>query len=307
MPRIAACMVLLACTAVAVSAGHDLPVYGAVPGGSSILLPSANGASPYTGIGQYQGRVACTAFFLDTLPSREVVRDAPAYALTSGRCAAALGADDVLIDGPGLGRITFHDFVDAPIAPLDVSVVRTAYATARGHDVAVLQLEGSYRALRQRLLRPLPIATRLPATGDPLVIVGAPVLDADAAFLRLVRCRMDGTAPLLLEHVWRWREAPFNQCRDVQPGAAGSPVLSLVDGAVVALVVTTRMGSDADGKCGSGHPCESTAGGTRSRPDTTYGASLAGITACFTAHRHFDVRQPGCPLEGPTPVAPAEN
>jgi hypothetical protein len=305
MSRVALCVMLLACPAVVVVAGSEMPVYGAVPGGGSILLPYANGASPYTGVGRYHGRVACTAFFLETVPVHAGRTEAPAYALTSGRCAAAVGAADVVIDGAGVGQVTFHDFVDAPTAPLDVAVRRLAYATARDRDLALLELDASYHELRGRLVRPLPIATWPPATGDPLAIVGAPVLDTQASFLRLVRCRVEGIAPVLLEHVWRWRALPFTRCRDILPGAAGSPVLSMVDGAVVALVVTTRTGSDARGMCGSGHPCEPAADGPRSRSDTTYVSRLAGITACFTAHRGFDLRHPGCPLDGPGPAAPA--
>jgi hypothetical protein len=82
--RAAACAAIVAWLAIAAGAREAVPVYGAVPGGPSVVLSSVNGASPYSGVGRYEGRATCTAFFLATGPPGEDGRDAPAYALTSG-------------------------------------------------------------------------------------------------------------------------------------------------------------------------------------------------------------------------------
>src|SRR6185295_1091209 len=112
----------------------DVPV-----GGPSALLPYLSGASPYSGVGRYEGRATCTAFLLDTgVPADGST--APAYALTSGHCPAQTGSNDVVIDSPGVGRVIFNYFIDSERTQLPVAVARTAYSTMKGRDLAVLEL-----------------------------------------------------------------------------------------------------------------------------------------------------------------------
>ena len=203
-----------------------------------MLVSSANGASPYSGVGRYEGRATCTAFLLASVPQTEDPRDAPAYALTSGRCPAALGPNEVLIDRAGVGQVIFNFFSDSQRWQLPIPVARTAYATAKGRDVAVLELAVSYRDLVGKLVRPWTVAASPHAgVGDPIVIVGAPVGDELAeAFLRLTTCRSEGVAPFVIEHTWHWFDSPFNRCRDVSMGSSGSPVLSVLDRQVIGLI-----------------------------------------------------------------------
>ena len=92
-------------------------------------------------------------------------------------------------------------------------------------------------------------------------------------------------------------DAPFNGCRDILPGSSGSPVISDTARVAIAVVNTTTIGAGPLTECALGHPCELFAGGARARPHTTYATSVAGIDTCFNGLRHFDVAQPGCPLE----------
>jgi hypothetical protein len=298
MRRACVSAALIAWLAVAATAGDAVPVYDAVLGGPSTLLHYSSGASPYSGIGRYEGRLACTAFFLATFSYAEEPDDAPAYAVTNGHCAAYVAANDVVVERPGTGRIIFNYFADGQRRHVEVPVARTVYATMKGRDIAVLELGISYRALTRRLIRPWPISPRPPQIGDPIAIVGVPRWhNRDEEFLRLARCRVDGVAPLVVEHTWYWFDTSFNRCLDVLPGSSGSPVFSMADSAVVGIVNTSTRGAPPMTACSLGYPCEPLDDGARARPDTNYVSSLAGVDGCFDDRHRFNPREPGCPLD----------
>jgi hypothetical protein len=305
----AACAVVVTLAGAAAGSSELIPVYGAAIQGPSIALSYANGASPYSGIGRYDGLSACTAFFLDTAASffdpddpGADHDDARAYALTEARCAADLGSDQVLVDAPGHGRIVFNYFSDSATRQTVVRVAKTAYAAVDGQNLAVLELDAGYAELVTKLIRPWPVvsATR-PAIGEPVAIVGAPMGGEETdGFLRLAFCRIDGIAQSIAEDRWRWLHVAYHRCRDVRAGSLGSPVLSVFSRAVVGLVSTTTAGGDSRAKCSLGRPCEPSDRGARSRPDTHYVSSLAGIHACFDARGRFDPDQQHCSLAAPT-------
>ena len=306
--RIRGCPACRGIAAVALAAATAAAAAGLIAaetpahGGPSVLLPYLAGASPYSGIGRYEGRATCTAFFLDTGPIPGQGFDAPAYALTAGFCPVLAGSNDVAIGGAGIGRVVFNFFVDSEHRQLPVSVARIAYATSKGRNIAVLELAASYRELAAQLIRPWIVAPSTPVMiGDPITIVGVPLWpELGESFLRAASCRTDGEAAIVLEHVWHWFDAPFNQCRDILPGSSGSPVISGTTRAVIAIVNTTTIGAEPLTECARGHPCEPFAGGARARPNTTYATSVVGIDACFDDLRHFDLTQPGCPLDAAT-------
>jgi hypothetical protein len=298
--------VVLTAGLAAAAAGHSATDATPITGGPSVLLPFRDGASAYSGVGRYEGRATCTAFFLDTGPVPIVQQfDAPAYAVTNGHCPAFPGPNEVLVDQPGVGRVIFNFFVDSERRQVPVQVARVAYATMKGSDVAVLELTARYMDLAVQLIRPLRVASsNRTVPGDPITIVGAPLWpDLGEAFLRAVSCRTEGVASALLEGTWHWFDAPFNHCRDTLPGSSGSPVISAADRLVIGMVNTSTRGSGAITECAIDSPCELGEAGPLTRPDTTYVASLIGIAACFDADRRFSVAEPGCPLDpGNEPV-----
>ena len=290
--------VVYAAAIVTAAAGPPVP-QETVLGGPSVLLSYLNGASPYSGIGRYEGRATCTAFLLETAPVRNATVAAPAYAITGGHCPASQGSNDVLIDGPGVGRVVFNFFVDSESRQVAVAVRRTAYATKKGQDIAVLELAATYRDLTAQLIRPWPVAvTPTPSSGDVITVVGAPLWPVlTESFLRAARCRADGVAPIVLEHIWHWFDSPFNRCRDMLPGSAGSPIISVTGRVVVGIVNTTTIGAASMTECAIGHPCELASSGAFVRRDTSYATTLAGLGACFDVTRRFNIREPGCPLD----------
>ena len=298
--RVAVGAACLAWFGAAAIAGQSLPLYKAT-NSKPALLPIDSGASPYTGIGRYEGRTRCTAFLLATaLPRQEHLNEAPAYALTSARCVASPGPEDVLVDQPGTGSITFNYFVDARHQVVTVPVSKIAYATMKGRDLAVLELSVLYRELVRQLIRPWPVPfTQRMVKDDQLVVVSASrAEDPKEDFLRLSTCKWEGMVPSVLEGAWRVFDMQYNECRISAAGSAGAPVLSVIDRNAVGMIVTTTMEAGGLPKCALGHPCEpDDGGGSRSRGKTNYATSLAGIGTCFDDRRRFNLNNPGCPLK----------
>jgi hypothetical protein len=228
-------------------------VAAAATGVPPVLLSYEDGGSAYSGVGRYEGTTACTAFFLDTGPVAEDAADAPAYAVTSARCARAQG------------EVVFNFFEDSTGRQVAVPVAAVAYSAPDPADVALLELAAGYSELTSRLIRPLraPFFSRI-AERDPVLVVGVPVWpDPAQAFLRAARCRIEALVPLV------------SRCGAVLPGNAGAPVLSRLDGTVVAVVGTTAT----------------------SDTDAVTAWPLAGVGMCFDVFRRFDRRAPDCPLD----------
>lgn len=280
-------------SAAAVAVG-GVPVYGARDGDAPVLLSNADGQSPYTGVGRYLGRASCTAVFVTPFDDGADEGAAPAYAITNGHCLDFPGANDVLLNQPpGRGQVTFNYFADSTRSQLVVPVVRSAYATMKGQDIGVLELELRYEQLRARGIDPWPLTRGRADASEPVVVVGTP----ESSFLLLAACRLDGQAALVLEHVWYWYGFLRNTCAGIAPGSSGSPVISRRTGQVVGLVnTTTNGGRRALSECVLDHPCEPVVGGETSRADTTYVTPVLGLDACFPGG-WFDVRGAGCPLD----------
>jgi hypothetical protein len=302
---IAAAAIVAVLAAGAASAGHAVPVFDALVDGPSIALSSQAGGSTYRGIGLYEGLARCTGFFLDTsaaflFSAADAQRRAPAYAVVPGRCIAELGANEVAGPLPGRGRMRFGVFTDAARPPLDVTVARIAYATSKGRDVAVLELAATFEEL-SRASRPWPVVPRLRhRVGDPVVAVFAARPAGEG--LRLSRCRLDGAATVVIEHVWHWFDMAHHRCRDLAGAGAGATIISQADRAALGIVTTAADGAVDAARCASGYPCEPAPGTERMRAGTNYTTPLAGLASCFDARGHFALDQPGCPLDPGAPL-----
>ncbi len=287
----------------AIDIGHSaraVPTYGAQDDGPPVLLTNGDGRNPYASVVRYMGRAVCTGVFLETVPADRDPGDAPAYVLTNGHCSDFPGSNEVLPDRPGgTHRVIFNFFADTTNEQVTIRVSRIAYATMKGHDVAVLELATRYTELVEQGFEPWRPALTLAERDEPVVVVGAPLQrDSQTAFLRLAACRLEGRAPLVLEFIWHWYGFDRNTCTGILPGSSGSPVISRITGQVIGLVNTTTAGGRLRyTECALDHPCEPRRDGEESRPETSYTTPLVRVGRCFDETGRFNLRGAGCPLD----------
>lgn len=281
-------------------ARREIPTYGAIPGGPSVLLSNADGRNPYTGVVRYEGRARCTGVFLATVPDEDAPADAPAYVLTNGHCPDFPGSNDVLVDQPSPPgrRVVFNYFADTPSSHVVVPVNRVAYATMKGQDIAVLELAARHDDIVRSGFKPWRVTLTVPARDEPVVVVGAPLSSGvGESYLRLAACRLEARAPVVLEYIWHWFDYDRNQCADIRPGSSGSPVISRATGRLLGLVSTTTIGAVRYTECFLDHPCEPTPGDIVGQANTSYMTPLVRMDRCFGEDGQFDVRRQDCPLD----------
>ncbi|AUX34838.1 uncharacterized protein SOCE836_070170 [Sorangium cellulosum] len=241
------------------------------------------------------GSGACTAFLIDPAGRPE----APAHVLTNAHCthewAAETSANAVFVDTgatPEL-RMIFNYFRDTEGAQVEVPAKAIRYATMKGTDLAVVELDTTIGALAERGVVALGLAPSPPPPGGRVSVVGAPQLDVE--FLRRARCSEEGTFDIV-EYRWHWFGAHRNRCADIANGSSGSPVLDEAQ-RVYAVVNTTTLGSPPDGDCFLGRPCEVGAPPGVSAEGASYAVDVTGVSACFGDDGRFALDREGCALD----------
>lgn len=272
---------------------------GATSGGPSVPLATAarDVRDAYAGVGLLDYASTCTAVLIRPMGG-EVPEAAPAYALTNGHCVDLFDATTVLRDVPvpaEAAPLAFGVASDGgPIAEVPVRTIR--WATMKGTDLAVIELDAALPDLIAQGLRAYPLGPA-PSDGGSIVVVGGPApADDGGRALRLASCTA-GPAVDLLERQWTWYGFPSNDCADIRPGSSGSPILDPATGTLVGLVNTTTQGSEGISDCAIGRPCEMGPDGVASRPDASYGPTTAILDGCFDASWSFTGPGPACALD----------
>lgn len=289
----------IACPASSASAQiRAVPTYGAIAGGPSVLLSGADGSNAYRSVVRVLSRATCSGVFLATGDDDQRGDDASAWVATNGHCVDFPGTNQVLRDLPGRGgSVIFDFFADTQAWQLRAPIRRIAYATMKGQDVGLVELSLRVGDLRAAGFEPWRPALRLPTADEPVVVVGAPLQrDARLAFLRIAACRLDGRAPMLLEHIWHWYNYDRTNCADILPGSSGSPVISRQTGRVLGLMATTNDGAPWFTACLIDSPCEPAGAESTPRDSASYVTPLLGIDHCFVGG-DLDIEAPGCPLD----------
>jgi hypothetical protein len=271
----------------------------------STLLDNLDGSNDHLrGVGRLRGgdgSGACTAFLVDNGGGA----DAPAYVISNGHCTHDWAGIEtttlVHLGGAGNGdaEMAFDFFHDTPETVVGVASV--PFATMKGIDLAVVELEATRASLAARGIAPLRWADALPAEGARISVVGAPLLEPE--FLRRSDC-VDEGARAIMERNWRWPEVRRNRCDDLVEGSSGSPVLD-EHGRAFAVINTVTRGAQPDAACWLGAPCELDPGGDAFSPDTNYAMPVTALAACFDDTGRLAIGREGCPLDDGRQVAVA--
>jgi uncharacterized protein (TIGR03437 family) len=270
------------------------------PPGSSELLPNADSRNDaFAGVGQFRGPLTCTGSLID--PSGSGATDSKAWLLTAGHCIS-LEPYGVIRNQPLTAQVTFNFFVDTPPANrVAVRTRATGWATMKGIDLALVELDATLGDLSAQGIRPLRLARSATEAGRAVFwtgVSGSPI-PPELQFVRLGRCTL-GADVQLLEGSWIWNADLSNNCPDLYAGASGSPLFDAGTSEIIGVISTSTLlnfekGPDYD--CQVNRPCVIRRGVTAMQRDTSYAADVQGVLQCFDQTNALDLQRPGCLLD----------
>jgi hypothetical protein len=265
-------------------------------------LLSVEKGKPYSGIGLLEqiSFGICTAFFLDT----QGVNQSPAYAVTNGHCydgSSFPKPQEVLINQPSNLIFKLNYFKDGLNRVRSVRVRRVVYATMKGTDITVLELDTSFKQLVKEGFTPLKIDPVPAPVGEPVEIVGIPLngVEPSRSFLHRAVCEI-GQSVNVREDVYQWEKSIRNRCSLVG-GMSGSPVVSVQSNRVVA-IANTGVDDNAlsQPECSLNRPCEITREGKiTTLAKENYAQRVNDIPSCFDRRGIFNLDLSSCRLEKP--------
>ncbi|HDS1818386.1 TPA: trypsin-like peptidase domain-containing protein [Pseudomonas putida] len=225
------CLVLLSTLAHANGSGTEGTL--TLPSQPQALFNGQGESAQWTGVGRlsWQNRL-CIGTLLDT---RDTPANAsgPAYMLTAGHCTGGENGK-ILADQPASGSVAFNYFTDTTQQRHTVALKRTIWNSLQGTDLALLELDTTLADLLAKGITPLKLGAS-PASGREVQVVGEPASAGKG--LRLSQCTehyqaIDSVDNRVMRHVRR------NDCKGIDAGASGSPVVDPATGRLVSVVTS---------------------------------------------------------------------
>ncbi|MFD0885348.1 serine protease [Streptosporangium algeriense] len=218
--------------------------------------------------------------------------DDRAFVLTNGHCYERTWPvpDEVLVDQPSHRAVDLLDGKGEPVATLHVA--RAVYVTLTGTDVALYQLDTTYRQLeRDHRVRPLTVSADRPTPGTDIRV-------ASGSMKKVFSCEIDALVYRVLEagNVTKDVIRYTPRC-DTGSGTSGSPIIDARSGKVIGVNNTSNHDG---GRCTLDNPCEMDRDGAISvRKGIAYGTQTYWLTTCVGAGNKLDLERPGCLLPRP--------
>lgn len=265
-------------------------------------LLSAEPGEKYNGIGllDKENEGFCTAFFINTHGDS----NSPAYAVTNGHCAIIPNfpeAEEIITNKPSDMIFKLNYFVNNKSQVRPVGIKQIVYATMKGTDITVLELNTTFKQLVKEGFTPLTIDSDPASFGEPVQVVGVPGngVNPSRRYLHKAVCET-GQSVNLNEDVYRWKNSVRHRCSTVG-GMSGSPMISLNTNRVVA-IVNTGVDDEAltQPECSWNRPCEISSNGSISTfPQENYAQRVNAIPSCFDHRGIFNLNTVSCSLEKP--------
>lgn len=172
---------------------------------------------------------------------------------------------------------------------INVTTRRIVYATMSGTDVQLLELEQTYRQLRDAGVQIYRISREPAKAGQEVMIY--------SGFTRVRQhCFIDSIVPHLREGAWDFYGAYKERGCAHRHGMSGSPLIAEDTGEIVAIHNT---GNDDGQSCTNNNPCEI---GQDGRITVQQGAGYAQrvdwIMSCVDGRGRFDLTLSSCRLTG---------
>jgi V8-like Glu-specific endopeptidase len=265
-------------------------------------LLSAEQGRTYNGVGslENQEKGFCTAFFLNTGGEG----NAPAYAITNGHCYGISffpTSKEIIVNRSSSMVLKFNYFVNEETRVRPVLVRRVVYATLKNTDIAILELDTTFKQLVREGFTPLNMDSVPPTVGEPVQVIGIPVsgVNPSLSFLHKVVCEVGDTVSIR-EDVYQLDTSIRHHC-SVVGGMSGSPMISFKSNQVVA-IVNTAVNDEAltQPECSLNRPCElSNDGKVATFPKENYAQRVNNVLSCFDQKGIFNLNLSSCNLEKP--------
>lgn len=282
--------------------GNKLPDEAVNSSAVNWELLAAQNSKNYNGIGLFEkvGEGFCTAFFLNTKGDD----NAPAYAVTNGHCAVLPEfpkATEIITNRPSELVFKLNYFVNSKSFVRTLPIRQIVYATMKGTDITVFELNTTFKQLVKAGFTPLEIDTLPASLGEPVKVVGIPGsgVQSSLRYLHKADCET-GQSVNLNEDVYQWQNSVRHRCSTIG-GMSGSPMISRKTNRVVA-IVNTGVNDDAikEPECSWNRPCEvSNSGKKLTLPDENYAQRVDAIPTCFDQKGVFNLNIASCKLEKP--------
>jgi hypothetical protein len=221
--------------------------------------------------------------------------------LTNGHCARKepIEPGDALVNVP-YERSELQVFV-GEMEPLTVPPARVLYATMTGTDIALIELQTTYRELEAKGARVYEISDRDARTGSSAILISG-------AERQKRLCGISHVVDQLLEDRWTFtRVLAMKDLCAIDPAWSGTPLVDpngFPDRPTIVGIVSSR---NRDGElCTRDNPCEIGSRGERSAfRDRTYAQSISEIMDCVAKTGEIALDKRGCGLQKPKLSTPS--
>ncbi|VVO03544.1 serine protease [Pseudomonas fluorescens] len=268
------CALLTACPVYLWGASKDFGE-GLANASAPRLLTNANQQhNHWSGIGRIRNdKALCNATLLDTRDEQGT--SGPAYIITSSHCihrvSGAVIKDQVL-----KGHISFNYFDDT-LEQLKTYPLKTLkWGSSHGVDLALIELDIPLSALISNGIEPMKLAEDLPDEARPILALIVPEWNT----LHLSACLQQASQEVV-EQPFVWRVTMKNQCKGVQSGAFGAPLVDRATNTLFGILSSTTIGQAAAKKCQRDAPCEVRDGKASWHADSNYGSPVVFLKHCF--------------------------
>jgi hypothetical protein len=257
----------------------------AFSGTADLLQPSDD--ERFRAVGSLNAFAPCTAALIASSVNPEPQR--PALLLTAAHCvipqAYEEAAPAVVRDSaaPAGWQFTPAYFQGAAGSQQPITVSRIVYATMKGADLAVVELDTTYGDLRSAGIAPVVLADAdlSGPVGVDVAHIPRDGVSESEQFLRLSRCT--ATAPVRLFESARYLGGQLRtDCAGVAGGSSGAPVFRSGTREVVGVMITA-VDPRLEG-CGFNRPCELAARQPVSRAGASYASPIAPLAGALRAN-----------------------
>ncbi|TDK55125.1 trypsin-like serine peptidase [Pseudomonas moraviensis] len=238
--------IILAISLIALTTSQTSCAHGIPDAPEPVLLSNAEDTyGHWNGIGKIiqNDRPYCTAFLLDTR-STDNATVGPAYILTNAHCTSVRVGTATNI--PYQGQIQFNYFHDTLENGKRYDISKINWASFASTDIAIMELDASLGTLLKDGVTPLKLASAAVDSLTQVNVVGAPV---SAPGLQLSACTQEAGNQTLTKYLNVHVDYHKQNCKGIEPGSSGSPVLDASSGELLGISSGTTYGISSDDLC----------------------------------------------------------